>query len=260
MDTQIIFVYCLCDDLLKALGHRKVGSCNTVTRGQRTPPRRCTSRRLTAGRGHETIDLPRSVVEVMAFRFEGHGSAQVGDEVHIADAGAQQRAQRSAVFLTETEQQGAIDGESHAIAGRAEVLREGGDEAEASVAPTEAIVARGAAARQKVRDQLEALFQSALDALQVERLAGCGLTGCAHRHGLDQPQGEAAFGTVGEDGVDLVVVHPAHDQGVDPNRREAGRLGGLDTAQNLIQVAPGDLLEDLGRRLSGLRLRRRTPA
>ena len=59
----------------------------------------------------------------------------------------------------------------------------------------------------------------------------------AERHGLDQAEVEAVLAAPGDHAVVLVLVHALQRHRVDADG-EAGRLGGEDAVQHLLQLAP----------------------
>ena len=72
-----------------------------------------------------------------------------------------------------------------------------------------------------------------------------GLAGTAHGHGLDETQGETVLCAELQELLDLPVVDPRHDHGVDADRLESRPAGRRETAQHLIEPPPGHLREDL---------------
>jgi len=152
----------------------------------------------------------------------------------------QPRAEFVFLFLPQAHVGGAVDGDAHAVAGLAKVLRDRRDEADVEAAVGGAEIARGAGAGQGGLNQVELCAQAFLHRLQVEVFGV--LSGGAHRHRLDQPQHEAARHAERDHLVDLVVVAAGQRHHVELDRRKPGVLRGGEARHHFRQhVAAVDL-------------------
>jgi len=143
----------------------------------------------------------------------------------VAGPGAQLLAEWYAVLLSETQDEIATNAEADAIAGGAEVLRLRRDEADERRAAVDLEVACGTTPLHRGGLQIEPSAQRRLD-LGQGQIPGLGvLAGGSDRHGLDESQRQSPGHAELDEVFELVVVDPAHCDGVDLDRRETRAPG-----------------------------------
>lgn len=195
---------------------------------------------LPARHVHEAHHLDVAVGgEVVALWLLRHGGDDGGLEAFgVTGMAAQHGAQVHRMLVAQTQQQAPLGGDAHPVAGVAEVVAVGRDEADPALGIGHAVVAR----RPKRRLGGGHQGVAGLDdpAHLVARAEGGGAVVAdrlAQRHLLDKADIDALGAGERHQVEHLVVVAPLEDHGVELDARETGLPGGADAVDHPGQVA-----------------------
>src|SRR5438128_631134 len=125
---------------------------------------------------------------------------------------------------------------THAIAVVAEGFADAGDHADVAYAVTEHVTLRGLDVVGIARFQWEHGIDALEDLACGNNLVVTPLPLRVERHELDEAHADTLLATETREVDDLVVVDPAHDDGVDLDRRQTGMERGIDPRQYPLEL------------------------
>src|SRR6266446_608903 len=180
------------------------------------------------GGWHET-----GLIDAMAlFLFHDYG-ADIGDQIFVGGAFAEQTAQVMIVLAEEARAELAVGGKPDAGAMAAERLGDRSDEADfTGSAVVEAVLASGLAALVGNLLERPARVNAPADLRGGDYQVTCPVTVGIERHEFDKTHDDAAVAGEFGEGFDFVVVEATDQDGVHFGGCEAGLLGGVDAVHN----------------------------
>src|SRR3954468_2432527 len=184
---------------------------------------------LPADSGHRTYGLQETrIIDAVTGAFGGDGRQPPVGQLVVGGARAHRGAQVGLLTREQAVADLPVGGQPYAVAGAAEGPGHRGDDADRRRAAVdqEPLGGRAAPRVPVVGGQLERLGQAREDLVGGDHaLARPAVLGI-ERHLLDEAQLVPLVQAEPQQGHGLVVVHAAHEDGVDLDRAQAGALGG----------------------------------
>ena len=178
--------------------------------------------------------------EVVALGLGRYGRIDRRIEQMVRLACAKWGPQVGGILLAEAHIKSAGAGDPHAVASLAEIVGEGGDEAERAACIGDAHIARRAA--RPIGDVLqgEMVLKTSPHERERQILLGAVCPGLAHRHGLDQGQAETSAMCPAQKRLDLVLVHAPERDRIDLDL-DAGPVGGTTCQRDTVLGRTSDV-------------------